>query len=668
LTRGPLEAGLPPLWTPTAERIAAANITRYSAWLEETRGLRFENYEGLWRWSVERLEDFWESIWEYFDVKSESPYECVLRSRRMPGAEWFPGARLSFPQHIFRGKEDADIAIRYDSELRQSGEWTYGELRAQTAAFARGLRDAGIGPGDRVAAYLPNVPEAIAAFLACASIGAIWSSCSPDFGARTVVDRFGQIEPKVLVAVDGYRYGGKDFDRLDVVEQLQRELPSLTATVVLPYLDPAADISRLRDVVAWEDFVAAGQGEQLEFAQVPFEHPLWVLYSSGTTGLPKPIVQSHGGILLEQLMSLAFHLDCREGERFFWFTTTGWVVWNVVLSVLLTRASIVIYDGHPSFPDMGRLWDLAESTGITCFGTSASFIAQSQKAGVQPRAGRDLSALTSVGSTGSPLVPEGFSWVYKELGPDVWLFSMSGGTESMGPFLGGLPTLPVYQGELTVRALGVAVQAFDEEGNPLVGEVGELVVTEPMPSMPIYFWGDDDGSRYRDSYFDVYPGVWRHGDWLEITPRGSGVIYGRSDATINRGGVRVGTSEIYRSVLALPEVSDAMVVDLSVPGADGYVPLFVVLVQGADLTEELKAAIAGRIRDDCSPRHVPNEIYVVSDVPRTLTGKVLEVPVKRILMGEDPAKVTSRDSLANPHALDWFIENRGRLRTSGGAT
>jgi acetoacetyl-CoA synthetase len=575
----------------------------------------------------------------------------------MPGAEWFPGARLNFAQHVFRAKRDEDVAIRHASEVRAPGEWTYGRLRDETAAFARALRELGVQPGDRVVAYMPNIPETIVAFLACASMGAIWSSCSPDFGARSAVDRFGQIEPKLLLTVDGYRYGGKDFSRLDVVEQLQRELPSLERTVMLPYLDPAVDWA---EATSWSDFLVPGESE-LEFAQLPFEHPLWVLYSSGTTGLPKPIVQSQGGILLEQLMWLTLHCDYGEGDRFFWFTTTGWVMWNITVSVLLTPASIVLYDGNPAHPDLGVLWDLAEATGVTSFGASAAYIGQCQKAGVEPRLGRDLGALATMGSTGSPLSPEGFAWVYEALGPDVWLFSTSGGTDMAGPLLCGVPTLPVHEGELAARALGAAVASFDPEGRPLVGEVGELVITEPIPSMPIFLWGDDDGRRYHESYFDVYPGVWRHGDWLKITPRGSGIIYGRSDATINRGGVRMGTSEIYRSVLALPEVLDAMVVDLSRPGAEGYMPLFVVLRPGVELTDDLRRAIAERIRADCSPRHVPNTVYPVTDVPRTLTGKILEVPVKRILMGEDPGNVTSRDSLANPEALDWFVRNRERL-------
>lgn len=644
------------LWRPTPEQIAGANITKYTEWLERTRGRCFADYEALWRWSVTELEAFWESIWEYFHVDAATPYERVLGRRTMPGAEWFPGATLSFPQHIFRNRADAEIVIHHASELVPLGVWSYADLKSRTAAFAGGLRAAGVKQGDRVAAYIPNIPEALAAFLACASIGAIWSSCSPDFGVRSVIDRFAQIEPRILVAVDGYRYGGKDYDRTGALAELQRGLPSLETTVVLPYLAHRPDLSLLGTAVLWDDFVRPGS--ELTCTPVPFDHPLWVLYSSGTTGLPKPIVQSHGGVLLEELMALHLHCDCKAGDRFFWFTTTGWAMWNITISALLTPASIVLFDGSPAYPDLGALWTLVERAGITSFGTSAAYIGQCQKAGVRPNEGRDLKRLRCIGSTASPLPPEGFSWVYEQFGSDVWLYSMSGGTDIVGPLLGGVPTVPVVAGELAVPVLGAAVAAWDHAGNPVVGTVGELVVTEPIPSMPIYLWGDADGHRYRESYFDVYPGVWRHGDWLEMTPRGSGIIRGRSDATINRAGVRMGTSEIYRSVLALDEVLDALVVDLSRPGGEGFMPLFVVLRPGVSLDEGLNRRIAARIRGECSPRHVPDRIYAVDAIPRTLTGKILEVPVKRILLGEAPENVASRDSLANPEALDWFVAHR----------
>ena len=628
----------PIVWTPSPQRIASATITRYREWLNETRGLSLGNYGELWQWSVDELEDFWASIWEFFEVEASEPYECVLTSREMPGADWFPGARLSYAEHVFRGRDAEDVAIRHASELRPLGEWTWGELRARAGAVAGALKEAGVAPGDRVAAYLPNIPETVAAFLGCASIGATWSSCAPEFGVRSVVDRFAQIEPKVLLAVDGYRYGGRDFDRSEMLAELQRQLPTLEQTLVFPYLEGAD----------WKLPAA-----ELEFAQLPFDHPLWVLYSSGTTGLPKAIVNGQGGILLEHLKKLRLHLDARAGDRLFWFTTTGWMMWNFLVGGLLSDASIVLFDGNPAYPDLGTLWDLADAAGITTFGTSAGFIASCLKADVKPRAGRDLSRLDSVGSTGSPLSPEGFDWVRDELGEDIWLFSTSGGTDVCTAFVGGVPTLPVYRGELQARALGAKVEAWSEDGRPLVGEVGELVITEPMPSMPLYLWGDEVGSRYRESYFAAFPGVWRHGDWIEITERGTAIITGRSDATINRGGVRMGTSELYRSVLGLDDVVDALVVD--VPAGDGSrMTLFVVPRDGATLDDRLEAEIRRRIREDCSPRHVPDAVVAAPEIPRTLSGKILEVPVKRLLMGAPADEVASRDSLANPEALDWF--------------
>jgi acetoacetyl-CoA synthetase len=571
----------------------------------------------------------------------------------MPGAEWFPGARLNYAQHVFRGKDADEVAIRHASELRDLGEWTWGELRARTARIAAGLRELGVGPGDRVVAYMPNIPEAVAAFLACASIGAIWSSSSPDFGKRSVVDRFAQIEPKVLLAVDGYRYGGKDFDRCDVVKALVSEMPSLERTVVLPYLG----CGTIDDAADWDEAFPSGDAtSQLEFEQLPFDHPLWVLYSSGTTGLPKPIVHGAGGILLEQLKKQHLHLDAQAGDRVFWFTTTGWMMWNFLVGVLLTDASIVLYDGNPGTPDLGVLWDLAADAGVTTFGTSAAYVASCMKDGIEPADGRDLSALGAVASTGSPLAPEGFSWIYEQLGEETWLASTSGGTDVCTAFVGGVPTLPVYLGELQARSLGAAVESWDEDGNALIGEMGELVITEPLPSMPLYFWNDEDGSRLHESYFDTYDGVWRHGDWIEITDRGTAIIYGRSDSTINRGGVRMGTSEIYSAVLSLDEVVDALVVDVPREGTDGWMPLFVVLRDGTELTDDLQKEIKKRIREDCSPRHTPNEIRAIGEVPRTLSGKALEVPVKRILMGEPADKAASRDSLQNPKALDYFVE------------
>jgi acetoacetyl-CoA synthetase len=649
------------LWEPSADLVERSRMTEFMRWLERERGLSFAGYGELWQWSVDDLDGFWSAIWEFFDVQADGDPSPVLGSREMPGAQWFPNTSLNYAEHVFAGKDDAATAILHASELRELGELSWGELRSQVAATAAGLRGLGVGRGDRVVAYVPNIPEAIVAFLATASIGAVWSSCSPDFGPASVVDRFAQIEPKVLFAVDGYRYGGKDFDRREVVAQLQEAMPSLERTIVLPYLGADPDLSSLRDAMPWEELLAAGDGAPLEFDRVPFDHPLWVLYSSGTTGLPKAIVQGHGGILLEHLKKLNLHVDAHPGDRLFWFTTTGWMMWNFLVSGLLSEAAIVLYDGNPGHPDMGTLWDLAERAGVTMFGTSAAYIGACMKAGLEPGSGRDLSALKAIGSTGSPLSPEGFDWIYEHVGADTWLFSTSGGTDLCTAFVGGVATLPVYRGELQARALGAAVEAWDEEGEPVVEEVGELVVTEPMPSMPIYFWGDEDGSRYRESYFEMFPGTWRHGDWIELTRRGTAIIYGRSDSTINRGGIRMGTSEIYRAVLGIEEIVDALVVDVPRPGTDGWMPLFVVMREGAELDAELPKEIARRVREQCSPRHVPDEVFEIDEVPRTLSGKVLEVPVKKILMGTPVEKAASRDSLANPAALDYFVAMAKRL-------
>jgi acetoacetyl-CoA synthetase len=630
-----------PLWEPPTKLVERAVMTRFM----RERG--HDGYDSLWRWSVEEPEAFWGALWDFFGVGERTG--PVLASREMPGARWFPEVELNYAGHLFRGKDDAATAILHASELRELDAWTWGDLRRETARIRAGLVARGVGRGDRVVAYLPNVPETVAAFLATASLGAIWSSAAPEFGARSVVDRFAQIEPKVLLAVDGYRYNGRDFDRSELVEAIAAEVGA--PVVRLGYLDGSG----------WEDGFLGPEDAPLEFEAVPFDHPLWVLYSSGTTGLPKAIVQSQGGILLEHLKVLHLHVDAQAGDRVFWFTTTGWMMWNFLVSGLLTEAAIVLYDGSPGHPDLGRLWDLAADAQVTTFGTSASYIASCMKAGVEPMGTpptRDLSALRAVGSTGSPLAPEGFRWVYEHVGADTWLFSTSGGTDLCTAFVGGCPIVPVYEGELQARALGAAIEAWDPEGRPLIGEVGELVITEPMPSMPLYLWNDPDGERYREAYFDTYPGIWRHGDWIEITERGSAIIHGRSDATINRGGVRMGTAEIYSAVLAVDSVVDALVVDVGGREShrEGWMPLFVVLRDDTQLTDELVSEIRARVRADCSPRHVPDEVIAVPEVPRTLSGKVLELPVKRILMGTPPEQAASRDSLANPAALDFFAD------------
>jgi acetoacetyl-CoA synthetase len=627
-----------PLWEPPADLLENATMTRFM------RAQGHADYAALWQWSVDDLDGFWAAIWDFFAVGERTG--PVLASREMPGATWFPEVELNYAERLFRDRDPDAEAILHASELRELGRWTWGDLRRETARIRAGLVARDIGRGDRVVAYLPNIPETTAAFLATASLGAVWSSAAPEFGARSVVDRFAQIEPAVLLAVDGYRYGGKDFDRTEMVDAIAREIGA--PVVRLGYLAGSG----------WEEGFLGPADAELAFEAVPFDHPLWVLYSSGTTGLPKAIVQGQGGILLEHLKMLHLHLDAQSGDRLFWFTTTGWMMWNFLMSGLLTEAAIVLFDGNPGTPDLNRLWDLAAEAGITTFGTSASYLGSCMKAEIEPAEGRDLSALTAVGSTGSPLAPEGFRWVYEHVGADTWLFSTSGGTDLCTAFVGGTPLLPVYEGELQARALGAKVEAWDVDGEPLVGEVGELVITEPMPSMPLYLWDDPDGERYREAYFDTYPGIWRHGDWIEITDRGTAIIHGRSDATINRGGVRMGTAEIYSAVLGVEEIVDALVVDVGGrEGFDeGWMPLFVVLRDEAELSDELTADIRRRIREDCSPRHVPNEIVAVREVPRTLSGKVLELPVKRILMGTPPDEAASRDSLANPKALDFFVE------------
>jgi acetoacetyl-CoA synthetase len=668
------------MWEPPREQARAVEMRRFMDWAGERRGRPFADYDELWRWSVDDLEGFWAGIWEFCGVRASKPYERVLGAHEMPGTRWFEGAELNYAENVLaRGEgREHELAVLHCSELRELDEITWGELSARVAAAAGGLRALGVERGDRVVAYMPNIPETLIALLATASIGAIWSSAAPEFGARSVIDRFAQIEPKVLLAVDGYRHGGKDFDRTSVVERILEELPTVEHVVTLSYLagedvdEAASGGGGVRSVLTWDELLArgstspAGDDAASGFEQVPFDHPLWVLYSSGTTGLPKAIVQGHGGILIEQCKK-RMHLDLRHGDRMFWFTTTGWMMWNFLVGCLLSEAAIVLYDGSPAHPDLGFLWQLAERAGITCLGVSPGLLASCEKAGIEPGRDYDLSALRAIGATGSPMSPESFRWVYEHVKGDVWLFSTSGGTDVCTAFVAGCPLLPVYEGELQCRALGCAVQAWDEQGHSLEDEVGELVIVEPMPSMPLLLWGDDDGSLLRESYFAMYPGMWRHGDWIRITPRGGAVISGRSDSTINRQGVRMGTAEIYRAALGVGEVLDALVVDIPKPGArdasegELWMEMFVVLREGVSLDEQLAAQIKRRIREDCSPRHVPNEIRQIAEVPRTLSGKVLEVPVKRILMGVAPGRAASVESLANPHSLDYFVELAGEL-------
>lgn len=656
------------LWTPSPQRIENSRLRDYMRWLEREKSLAFGDYPALWQWSVDYLEDFWESIWQYFEVQSSVPYRQVLDAHKMPGAKWFDGARLNFAEQVFRfnqGEEGAQPAIIAQSELRPLTQLSWRELREQVTAVAHSLRALGIQPGDRVAAYLPNIPEAAVAFFACASIGAIWSSCSPDMGSAGVLDRFRQIDPKLLIAVDGYRYGGRDFDRLPVLEEMRRELPTLEHTVLLPYLQPRLNpAASLPQVVAWDSLLQPTT-EPIRFEQLPFDHPLWILYSSGTTGMPKPIVHGHGGALLEMLKGHALHLDLGPQDRFHWYSTTGWIMWNSQVCGLLVGAAICLYDGNPGAPDLGTLWKFAERAGVTFFGAGAAYYANCMKAGIVPNQVADLQRLRSVGSTGSPLPQEGYEWIYANVGRDVLLASISGGTDIAAAFVGACPILPLYSGEMQARGLGIAAYAFDEQGRPVTDQVGELVVTEPMPSMPLYFWNDPDGMRYHDSYFDVYPGLWRHGDWIRITPRGGAVIYGRSDTTINRHGIRMGTSEIYRAVEEMPEVLDSLVVDLEYLGRASYMPLFVVLRAGVELEQALVKRIQDNIRGALSARHVPNEIFAVPEIPRTLSGKKMELPIKKLLLGMPIEKIANRDAMSNPASLDYFIAFARRRQAAG---
>ncbi|MEU5435963.1 acetoacetate--CoA ligase [Streptomyces sp. NPDC020719] len=642
-----------PLWQPGPDRIAGARITAFQTWAAERYGAPAEGgYEALHRWSVAELDTFWEAVADWFDVRFSTPYETVLADRSMPGAQWFPGASLNYAEHALRTAEDParadDAALLYVDESHEPVAVSWARLRREVGSLAAELRALGVRPGDRVSGYLPNIPQAVTALLATAAVGAVWTSCAPDFGARSVLDRFQQVEPVVLFTVDGYRYGGKEHDRTDVVAELRRELPTLRAVVHIPLLGTAAPQGTLE----WSSLTESDN--EPVFEQVPFDHPLWVLYSSGTTGLPKAIVQSQGGILLEHFKQLGLHCDLGPEDRFFWYTSTGWMMWNFLVSGLLTGTTVVLYDGSPGYPETGAQWGIAERTGATLFGTSAAYVMACRKAGVHPARDYDLARVKCVATTGSPLPPDGFRWLHDEVRDDLWIASVSGGTDVCSCFAGAVPTLPVHIGELQAACLGTDLQAWDPQGKPVVGEVGELVVVNPMPSMPIRFWNDPDGSRYRDSYFEMFPGVWRHGDWITITDHGSVIIHGRSDSTLNRQGVRMGSADIYEVVERLPEIRESLVIGLEEPEGGYWMPLFVHLAEGAVLDDALRTKIKQAIREELSPRHVPDEIIEAPGVPHTLTGKRIEVPVKRLLQGTPLEKAVNPGSVDNLDLLRFY--------------
>lgn len=633
-----------------------SHLKNYSAWLEENYQLQFEDYNSLWQWSTLHIEEFWESVWKYFNVTAHTPYTNVLSSRKMPGCKWFQGATLNYAEHIFKKNKHEQTAIIFGNEAGIYQEISWTELRDKVASMAVYLKSLGVTKGDRVVAYLPNVPEATISFLAVNSLGAIWSSTSPDFGTESVVDRFAQIAPKVLIAVDGYNYNGKPYDKTVIVNEIVDQLPSLEKVIVLPYLNTDA-LGNFPQEFVDINTVFESKGNQLEFTAVPFDHPIWVLYSSGTTGLPKAIVHSHGGILLEHLKYMAFHNDVHEGERYFWFSTTGWMMWNFVQSALLMGASIVLFDGCPTYPKFDALWAFSDKVGMHHFGTSAPYLVASMKKQIDAKNNHSLATIRSISSTGAPLPYEAFEYVYSHIKEDVWLCSMAGGTDVCTAFVGGSPYYGVHAGEIQCRSLGVSLYAYDENGKPVTDELGEMVIDQPMPSMPIYFWNDADNKRYLSSYFEDYAGKWRHGDFIRINSKTDGlVIYGRSDATLNRHGIRIGTSEIYRAVNKIEAIEDSLIVNLELGEGKHYMPLFVKIKAGYTLTDAIKNAINHQLKTTYTPRHVPDEIIEVTDIPYTISGKKMEAPVKKILLKMPIEKSINIDSMRNPESVKFFIE------------
>lgn len=658
------------LWSPDDSQIQKARITSYTNWLRDTSSLEFESYESLWQWSIDHPEAFWTSVIDYYSLPINGEYSEVVSQDDMPYAKWFEGTHTNFASQVFSNKSAESPALVYDSEILGAGEMSWDELEAKVAALAAFLRQQGVEPGQRVVACLPNIPHAVIALLAVASIGAVWSICAPEMGPVSIIDRFGQITPEVMITCDGYRYGGRDFSKLDVVEEVINNIDSIHTVIMVPLLElmePATKVIGNKSLVFWDDVVVGNQ--TLDIASMPFSHPLWIVYSSGTTGIPKAIVHGHGGIVLGNVVSLGIHNDLGPGDRYCWIASTGWIVWNVLVCGLLVGSSICLFDGAltgtAATPDWRHLWRFVSNNKIRVFGASAGFFASCQKAGIEPAKDLDLACVEVLVSSGSPLVPESYHWIYQQL-PDVWLSSASGGTDIAGAFFNGLPTLPVREGKMQCRVLGIAVYSYNDNGQPVTGEVGELVCTRPLPSMPLFFWGDENMERYLDSYFGVFIAhdtgkpAWRHGDWLELQDHGdsvSAVIYGRSDATINRGGIRMGTSEIYRVVDHMPEVAESMVVDLEYLGKPSRLLLFVTLIDEAFAGQELEQKICADIRRSLSPRYIPDAILYAPGIPKNLTGKKLELPIKKLLLGFEPEKVAKRDGLANPDIFDWYVDN-----------
>ena len=645
------------LWTPSPERVAASNLLEFMRWLKAERGLEFVDYQHLWRWSIEDVGGFWGAMWSYFQLQSSSPWQRALTDESMPGTDWFPGARLNYAEHVMRNEQSGVVALMHKSESSPLTPMLWDELGPAVRVLATQLRKLGVKPGDRIVAYMPNIPQAIIAMLATTSIGAIWASVSPDFGTRGVLDRLTQLEPKVLFCVDGYRYGGKPFERKAELEQITAGLQSLEHVIYLPYLNPDDRSVPNAKGKLWHDLLSqsAVVREDFEFEQVPFRHPLWILFSSGTTGLPKAIVHGHGGILLEQMKLTHIHMDMKAGERMFFFTTTGWMMWNFLVSSMLLKVVPVLYDGNPSHPDPGVLWRIVDESQTTFMGLSPTYVEIMAKNGIVPQQRFALDKLQTIMPAGSPVSVECNAWFYENVKSDLWVATGSGGTDFCTGCVGSVPTQPVYAGEIQAPSLGVAAYAFNERGEHVIDAVGELVIAKPMPSMPLYFWNDPGNERYLDSYFREYPGVWRHGDFFRVNGRNGCFVLGRSDATLNRFGIRIGTAEVYRVLATIDEIMDSLIVNLDLPGGKFFMPLFVKLRPGLTLEKTIHERICATLRQEYTPRHVPDRIYQVDDIPVTLSGKKMEVPVRKILMGVPVEKAANQHTMPNPTSLDYFV-------------